>query len=195
MNTAGSRLAWSMARDRAFPFSNYFAHVSKRFTMPLRAMIGVIVINLLVGLLVLGSDLAFYAIISGGGVALQVSYCVPILCVVLRGRKHLPPRPHFDLGRWGYAINIVSLLWSIIVLLFYIFPQYVPVVGDIANMNWAIAILGGVGLFGGIYWLLKGRHEYLVFSNSILDDNVLVHGYGLVNGRGAATTFGPTTEK
>jgi choline transport protein len=90
------------------------------------------VLNLLTGLLVLGSSLAFYAIISGGGVALQVSYCVPILCVVLRGRHHLPPRPHFDLGRWGYAVNITGLLWSIIVILFYIFPQYVPVVGAIA---------------------------------------------------------------
>jgi len=196
MNTAGSRLAWSMARDRAFPFSDYFAHVSKRFTMPLRAMIAFIVINLLVGLLVLGSDLAFYAIISGGGVALQVSYCVPILCVVLRGRKHLPPRPHFDLGRWGYAVNILALLWSMIVLIFYIFPQYVPVVGDIANMNWAIAILGGVVLFGGVYWLLKGRHEYLVFGNSILDDSVVVHGRARVTGRDLAATFGkPTTEK
>lgn len=65
MNTAGSRLAWSMARDRAFPFSDYFAQVNKRFTMPLRAMVGVLVLNLLVGLLVLGSDLAFYAIIFG----------------------------------------------------------------------------------------------------------------------------------
>ena len=90
MNTAGSRLAWSMARDRAFPWSEYFAKVSDRFQMPLRAMVGFIVLNLLTGLLVLGSSLAFYAIISGGGVALQVSYCVPILCVVLRGRHHLP---------------------------------------------------------------------------------------------------------
>lgn len=190
MNTAGSRLAWSMARDRAFPFSDYFAHVSKRFTMPLRAMVAVIVINLLVGLLVLGSDLAFYAIISGGGVTLQVSYCVPILCVVLKGREHLPPRPHFDLGRWGYAVNVTALLWSIVVVLFYIFPQYVPVVGVIANMNWAIAIVAGVVVFGGLYWIIKGRHEYLIFHNSILDDNVVVHGDAVVTGRDAAMAFG-----
>ncbi|KAH0843545.1 hypothetical protein AYO21_10590 [Fonsecaea monophora] len=190
MNTAGSRLAWSMARDRAFPYSDYFAQVNKRFQMPLRAMMGFIVLNLLTGLLVLGSSLAFYAIISGGGVALQVSYCIPILCVVLRGRQHLPPRPHFDLGRWGYAVNIAGLLWSIIVVLFYVFPQYVPVVGEIANMNWAIVILAGVVVFGGVYWFWKGRHEYLIFSNSILDDNVVIHGEAVVTGRDAAATFG-----
>ncbi|KIW96236.1 uncharacterized protein Z519_03304 [Cladophialophora bantiana CBS 173.52] len=196
MNTAGSRLAWSMARDRAFPYSDYFAQVNKRFQMPLRAMMAFIVLNLLTGLLVLGSSLAFYAIISGGGVALQVSYCVPILCVVLRGRQHLPPRPHFDLGRWGYTVNIAGLLWSIIVVLFYVFPQYVPVVGEIANMNWAIVILAGVVVFGGVYWFWKGRHEYLVFSNSILDDNVVIHGEAVVTGRDAAATFGqPQPEK
>ena len=196
MYLAGSRLTWSMARDRAFPYSNYFAQVNKRLQMPLRAMMGFIVLNLLTGLLVLGSSLAFYAIISGGGVALQISYCVPILCVVLRGRHHLPPRPNFDLGRWGYAINISSLLWSIVVILFYIFPQYVPVVGAIQNMNWAIVILAGVVAFGGLYWIFKGRHEYLVFSNTILDDNVVVHGEARVSGRDAAATFGrPHTEK
>ncbi len=159
-------------------------------------MVAFIIVNLLTGLLVLGSDLAFYAIISGGGVALQVSYCVPILCVVLRGRRHLPPRPHFDLGRWGYTVNIISLLWSIVVVLFYIFPQYVPVVGEIANMNWAIVILGGIVVFAGVYWVLKGRHEYLLEGNSLLDDTVVVHGDAVVTGRDAAMTFGhPKTEK
>lgn len=178
-----------MARDRAFPFSDYFAQVNSHFMMPLRSMMAFLVVNFLVGLLVLGSNLAFYAIISGGGVTLQISYCVPILCVVLKGRQHLPPRPHFDLGRWGYAINIASLLWSIVVLLFYIFPQYVPVAGAIENMNWAIAILGGVVLLAGAYWIFKGRHEYLVFSNTVLDENVVYHGDAVLTGREAAAAF------
>jgi hypothetical protein len=63
-------------------------------------------------------------------------------------------------------------------------------------MNWAIVILAGVVVFGGAYWFVKGRHEYLVFSNSILDDNVIVHGEAVVAGRDAAATFGaPQTEK
>ncbi|KEF59936.1 uncharacterized protein A1O9_04784 [Exophiala aquamarina CBS 119918] len=190
INTAGSRLAWSMAKDRAFPFSPYFATISKRFTMPLRAMMGVTVLNLLAGVLVLGSELAFYAIISAGGITLQISYCIPILCVVLKGRQYLPPRPHFDLGRWGYAVNITSLLWSIIVVLFYVFPQYVPVVGAIQNMNWAIAMLGGVFVFAGMYWHVKGRHEYLIGSNSILDDTLVMHGEAVITGREAVAAFG-----
>jgi choline transport protein len=185
MNTAGSRLMWSMARDKAFPFSDYFSKINQRFLMPLRAMMAVLVVDVLVGLLVLGSDLAFYAIISGGGVTLQLSYCIPILCVVFRGRSILPARPNFDLGKWGYAVNIISLLWSVIVVLFYCFPQFVPVVGEIANMNWATAILAGVVVFSGIYWAFKGRKEYLVNSNTVLDDTLVMIGDRMVVGRDA----------
>ena len=53
-NSAGSRLAWSMARDKAFPYSEYFAHVSKRFHIPLRAMIAILVIDLVIGELLPG---------------------------------------------------------------------------------------------------------------------------------------------
>ncbi|KAK0119256.1 hypothetical protein ONS95_008107 [Cadophora gregata] len=114
-NTAGSRLAWSMARDRAFPYSSYFATVDKRFGIPLRAMIAILVIDLIIGLIVLGSDYAFQAIISGGGVTLQVGYVTPIIIVLVRGRKILPARPNFDLGSWGYLINVISVCWCMLV--------------------------------------------------------------------------------
>ena len=75
-------------------------------------------------------------------------------------------------------------------VLFYVFPQYVPVVGAIQNMNWAIAMLGGVFLFAGIYWFVKGRHEYLIGSNSILDDTLVMHGEAAITGREAVAAFG-----
>ncbi|RFU26384.1 hypothetical protein B7463_g9958, partial [Scytalidium lignicola] len=125
MSTAGSRMIWTMAGDRAFPFSQYLFHISKFWDFPLRSLVAFFVVNLLVGLLVFGSDLAFYAILSGGGVALQVSYCIPILCVVLRGRDEVLP-------------------------------------------------LGAVVLFASISWWLKGRHEYLISGNPIIESSMLV---------------------
>lgn len=108
-NSAGSRIVWSMARDKAFPYSEYLAQVSPRLGIPLRAIGFVVVIDLILGmpihihramffqmqfgfestlifnrylgLIVLGSDLAFQSIISGGGLMLQVSYLVPVLIV------------------------------------------------------------------------------------------------------------------
>lgn len=174
-NTAGSRLAWSMARDRAFPYSSYFATVNKRFGIPLRAMIAILVIDLIIGLIVLGSDFAFQAIISGGGVTLQVGYVTPIIIVLIRGRKILPARPNFDLRKWGYPINIMSVCWSLTMIMMFTFPMYVPVtVVNISYMNWSILIVGATIIFPGIWWLWKARHVYIKEGNSVLEDHVVV---------------------
>jgi choline transport protein len=174
-NLAGSRLAWSMARDKAFPYSSYFATISKRFVIPLRAMISILVIDLIIGLIVLGNDLAFESIISGGGVTLQIGYVTPVIIVLCRGRKILPPRPHFDLGRWGYPVNIISVCWSLLVIMMYSFPLYVPVTLEtIDYMNWSCLIVGAVIIFPGAYWVWRARHRYIKDGNSVLSDNVVI---------------------
>lgn len=143
-----------------------------------------------IGIFILGSDLAFYAIISGDGVTLQLFYCIPILCVVCRGRSIFHPRPYFDFGRWGYDVNIVSLLWSIIVVLFSAVPQYLPVVSYIAVMNRAIAILRGLMVFRGAYWMIKDRKVYLRGGTSLLNETVVVAGDGRITGRDVTERLG-----
>ncbi|EXJ58425.1 hypothetical protein A1O7_05850 [Cladophialophora yegresii CBS 114405] len=185
-NNAGSRLAWSMARDKAFPYSDYFAHVSTRFHIPLRAMIAILVVDLVIGLIVLGSDLAFESIISGGGVTLQIGYVTPIIVVLIRGRSILPPRPYFDLGRWGYPINVISVCWSLVIITMYLCPLYVPVtIATIDYMNWSCLIVGATILFPGIYWVWRARFRYIKEGNSVLEDNVVWIDGVAVSGREA----------
>ncbi|KAJ9646171.1 hypothetical protein H2204_000834 [Knufia peltigerae] len=163
-STASARMVWKMAKQKAFPCSGYLSHISPHYNIPIRALVAFIAVCMLVGLLVLGSQLAFFAILSGGGIAIQISFIIPILCVVLRGRDTILPqgRPQFNLGKtWGNIINIVSLAWSILVVLFYVFPQYMPVVGEIANMNWAIAIIGAVTIFAGVTWVARAKSHYI----------------------------------
>ena len=105
-----------MARDKAFPFSSWFANISSRFGVPLRTLTGVLVIDLVLGLIVLGSDYGFQAVVSCGGICFQLGYSIPIIILLVRGRKVLPARPNFDLGRFGYAINIVSVGWSSLII-------------------------------------------------------------------------------
>jgi hypothetical protein len=52
-------------------------------------------------------------------------------------------------------------------------------------MNWAIVILAGVIAFAGLYYIVKGRHEYLLFSNSVMEDSIVVHGHAVVSGTNA----------
>jgi choline transport protein len=163
-----------MARDKAFPFSEYFATVNKRFGIPLRAMIAILVIDLIIGLIIFGSDFAFQAIISGGGVTLQIGYVTPIIVVLCRGRGILPARPNFDLGKWGYPINIMSVCWSLLIIVMFSFPMYLPVIGYIEDMNWSIAIVGATIVFPGIWWVFKARHVYIKEGNTVLEDNVVI---------------------
>lgn len=174
-NLAGSRLAWSMARDRAFPWSEYFSHVDTRFGIPLRTMIALVVVELVIGLIALGNDLAFQSIISGGGVTLQIGYVTPVLVVLCRGRSILPERPYFDLGRWGHAINILSVGWSLIIIAMYLAPMYVPInIANIAWMNWSCLIVGATVIFPGLYWIFSARYKYLKGTNTVMADNVII---------------------
>ena len=173
-NMAGSRLAWSMARDKGLPFSDYFSKITHH--IPLRTMVAILGVELVIGLIVLGSPYAMQAIISGGGVTLQIGYVTPVLMVLIRGRKILPARPHFNLGRWGYPINILSCCWSCLVIVMYSFPMYVPVTGpgNIENMNWSCLIVGATIVFPGIWWFAKARHVYIKDGNSVMEDNIVV---------------------
>ncbi|KAH8667116.1 amino acid permease-domain-containing protein [Xylariales sp. PMI_506] len=145
-----SRLGWRMAEDKAFPYSEWLARLHPRFGIPFNMMIVIFVAEVIVGLISLGSDLAFYAI------------------VLIRGRGILPPRPNFDLGRWGLVINYISVLWALLMVV--ICPLYLPVDEDnLGNMNWAIVIVGAEVLFSVGYWIYGARHKYMENSKNSVD--------------------------
>ncbi|KAM0312471.1 hypothetical protein ACHAPQ_012228 [Fusarium lateritium] len=46
VNVAGSRLAWSLARDQALPFSNTFYHIHSKLETPLNSALLVVAAEL-----------------------------------------------------------------------------------------------------------------------------------------------------
>jgi choline transport protein len=123
-----SRQLWSFARDKGLPFSNFLSHVSPGWNIPLRAVMGSVVISSLLSLINIGSYVALNAINSLGVVSLLFSYTVTISCLVwrrLRGAP-LPPR-RWSLGRYGLAVNIVSLCFVAPLLFFAFWPVATPV--------------------------------------------------------------------
>ena len=73
------------------------------------------------------------------------------------GKKHIPYGP-FKLGRWGLPINIISIVYSIVLIAFMVLPPYQPV--TVKNMNYAGVIFGAVLLLSWILWLTYGRKAY-----------------------------------
>lgn len=59
-------------------------------------------------------------------VLLYLSYSIPVVCLLIRGRQQIPHGP-FWMGRIGLLSNIVLLLWTCFTLIMYSFPFAMPV--------------------------------------------------------------------
>lgn len=80
-----SRTAWAFARDRGLPASNYFAHVSERSQVPFRAVMLSVTIQILLGLINIGSYAAFAAFVNSAAATLYIVSPTHVSCLV-RGR-------------------------------------------------------------------------------------------------------------
>ncbi|KAL8900820.1 MAG: hypothetical protein Q9207_005511 [Kuettlingeria erythrocarpa] len=154
-----SRLAWAFARDKGLPFSTHFAKVSKHYLIPIHAITLVTVIACLLGLVNIGSAIAFHALTSLALVGHYTSYLLPITLLVFRrfGKTEIPWGP-WTLGRWGLPINIAAMAYSILLIVFMVLPQYQPV--NAGNMNYASLIFGAAMLASIILWFVYGKKTY-----------------------------------
>ncbi|KIW33263.1 uncharacterized protein PV07_00130 [Cladophialophora immunda] len=155
-----SRQMWSFARDKGFPGSYWLEKVPSRWNIPLNAIFVSAIITSLLSLINLGSYTAFNAFNSLGTVSILFSYTITIGCLIWRRLygKPLPPR-RWSLGRWGLPVNIISLCFTTPMLFFYTWPLYHPV--NAQNMNWSSTMFFGVLIIAAIYYIFKGRHEYV----------------------------------
>lgn len=62
-------------------------------------------------------------------VLLYISYAIPIVCLLIRGRNNVAHGP-FWLGGFGLFANIVLLAWTAFTLVMYSFPPVQPVVAS-----------------------------------------------------------------
>ncbi|RSL73421.1 hypothetical protein CEP53_000764 [Fusarium sp. AF-6] len=157
--TSTSRLTWSFARDRGFPYGAYFSYVDPYWQVPGRALILQTVIINLVGLLYLFSSTTLEAILSVSTIALTISYAIPIAVLMTVGRDKLPPGGQFGLGRLGPVLNTVSIIYAAITTVFFFFPgtpNPAPV-----DMNFAIAVFGIMLVIALGFWVVKGRKSFL----------------------------------
>lgn len=124
-----SRLCWSFARDGGQPFSKFLSHVDPRVNVPIRAHFVSSLIVTVLGLLYLGSYTAFNSMVTACIVLLYISYSIPVVCLLIKGRNNIRHGP-FWLGPIGLVCNIVLLLWTCFTLIMYSFPPIRPTVAD-----------------------------------------------------------------
>jgi len=123
-----SRTTWAFARDNGIPFPRFFAHVSKRWGVPVNAIVLAATLQALLSLIFIGNTTAFNAFIALSTVGINLSYCLPVLLYLVYGRWHLEiEKGPFNLGPYGPFINFVAICWTLFLTVFLMFPSYQPV--------------------------------------------------------------------
>ncbi|KEF60311.1 uncharacterized protein A1O9_01871 [Exophiala aquamarina CBS 119918] len=168
MHTWQSRIVWSMSRDRAFPFHSRMSRIAPApFRTPLWAILWGSCWITICGFLYLASTTAFNSFISAGIILQYMSYAAPAV-LLLRARHGSFPKGPFWWPRFGPIANLVVVIWTVIITVFYSFPLFLPV--EVSAMNYVVCVLVFAYLYAGAYWVFYGRKHYrLVDLSAILD--------------------------
>lgn len=128
ITVAASRCTWAFARDLALPFPKTFAYVHPGLKVPVNALALVTVVQMLLGLINLGSTSAFTAFVSVGVIALAVSYAIPIAISLLWDRRERVSGAKWNLGNAvGTTVNVVALGWIGFEVVLFSCPGVLPV--------------------------------------------------------------------
>jgi amino acid transporter len=156
-----------MARDNNLPGSSVMARVSPRFGTPLlpAVLIGVLAVGILV--ININQPQIFSIVTSLAIVMIYMAYLLvtaPMLVARIRGRwssaDALPGR--FSLGRFGFAVNLLAVLWGFGMTVNLAWPR-LEVYNATEPHHWylqwgAILFIGIVGVGGFAYYWFVQRH-------------------------------------
>lgn len=161
ITAAASRCTWAFARDGAVPLAGVWARLDGpggpdgSGGTPVRALALTTAVQMLLGLINLGSPSAFLAFVSVGVVSLAVSYGIPVAASLLRGRRAVDGA-RWTLGRaLGPAVNAAALAWILLELVLFSMPTALPTTP--AAMNYAVVVFAGFMLLSAVWYAVYAR--------------------------------------
>jgi urea carboxylase system permease len=163
--TSGSRMMYSMARQRALPFHRALSRVSPRTGTPVTASIVVGVGAALALVVNLGQSAVFTALSSLCIAMLYLAYLGvtgPLLLTRLRAARGVPSaatadgtdehgKPLFSLGRWAIPVNALAVLYQVAAVVNLAWPR--ASVYDLTGHTWwlrwsAVLFIGITAVIG-----------------------------------------------
>ncbi|WEW57461.1 hypothetical protein PRK78_002928 [Emydomyces testavorans] len=158
ITTAASRTTWAFARDDAMPLAHLWSRVNKRLGVPVYALGLVTLVEMLLGLINIGSSSAFTAFVSVGVIALAVSYAIPIGISLWYGRKEVL-QAQWNCGQVvGPTVNVVALAWIAFELVLFSMPTALPVTAT--TMTYASVVFVGFLSISAVWYFVYARKSY-----------------------------------
>ncbi|KEF62032.1 uncharacterized protein A1O9_00004 [Exophiala aquamarina CBS 119918] len=154
-----ARITWSLSRDKGTPFHSFMSRLAPApYYTPLWATLWGVCWVALCGLLYLASLTAFNAFISGGVLLQYITYATPAALLLARGRKSFHDRGPFFWPRFGLVANVIVILWTVLTLVVYSFPYFLPVAAD--SMNYVSVVMVFALVYATAFWIVYGRKHY-----------------------------------
>jgi urea carboxylase system permease len=175
IQTAATRLTFSMSRDGVLPWSRRLARVNRRTGTPILPAILVGAVAVAVLLVNVGQAQLFTAVTGVSVVIVYSAYLlvtIPLLYRRLRGwpvkrAGAAPDDPgagvsHFRLGRWGLPVNIGAVLYGLFMAVNIAWPR--TAVYDPQGGHWYLTwfpelFVAGIAALGALAYLVRNRQS------------------------------------
>jgi choline transport protein len=150
---ANSRQTQAFADTNGLPFSKWLNHLPNSVWASLTTTVVFSSINL-------GSTTAFNLVASLGVSAILLSYLICNVCILVkRYRREKLLARRFNLGSFGVWLNLVVVIYLAVALCFIFFPSAPS--SKLEEISWSVFILVGVIVFSVLFYVVKGRKNYM----------------------------------
>jgi amino acid transporter len=171
---AGSRLAFSYARDGALPGSAWISRVNARFKTPANALLMGAVITVLFALLVYvnpGSNYhiwfvtypahvnALVALVSFGVSGIYLSFLLTVIAAIVARARGWQPGGSFRLGKWGWPVSIVAAGYLGAMFVNVVYPSGLSSARAYINLDWITLFIIFLIAVVGLAYLLVARPD------------------------------------
>ena len=178
---AGSRLAFSYARDGALPKSEWVARVSDRFKTPVNALVSGAAITVLFVLLVFPSpnhDIhigfitypanvnVLVALVSFGVSGIYLSFLLSVIGSAIARSRGWEPEGSFRLGKWGWPVTIAALVYLALMFINVVIPTGLSSPRAYFNLDWITLLVVAVIAVVGAAYLFLGHPERAVAGHT-----------------------------
>jgi len=170
---AGSRLAFSYARDGALPGSTWISAVSERFKTPANALFG----GALITVVFIGLEFAspthdvkiwfitypantnvLVSLVSFGVSGIYLSFLLTVIGSMIARARGWVPAGKFTLGRWAWPVSVVAVVYISQMLVNVVLPSGLSSARAYFNLDWiTLLVMAIVAVVGAIVFFATNQ--------------------------------------
>lgn len=138
-----SHLIWAFGRDDGLVFSKQLARMHHGLEVPVWSLFANAAVIFICGCIYLASTAAFNALINTTIILQMISFAMPCLLLMCRGRseKFLAKDRWFRLPGWlGWACNATVVVFAIIEIVFFDLPTSIPTTGSSMSKSFILTL-------------------------------------------------------